>query len=195
VTKAEAVMPGSPLPWENSPWTARCKGDGSVVADCIVDANHHLMLETKQANLAYLVHAANAYPRLIEALLAIAKGEGRFSLDHLEHASNTIEDMQDLARTALRDLGELEEQCPAHEDLTDEETENLVRTGELLGSALEPRKRSRRTMKKAKVNDEEQIDRLRTALVKIKKIIDDALGPPKPRGICEPESTKGEGEE
>lgn len=36
-----------------------------------------------------------------EALREIAKGEGRFSRDHLEHAENTIEDMKALANAAL----------------------------------------------------------------------------------------------
>lgn len=39
---------------------------------------------------------------VLEAALGeISKGEGRFSMDPLEHASNTIEDMQETARTAL----------------------------------------------------------------------------------------------
>ena len=38
---------------------------------------------------------------LREALAEIAKGEGRFSLDPLTHASNTIEDMIAAARAAL----------------------------------------------------------------------------------------------
>ena len=35
------------------------------------------------------------------ALLAIQKGEGRFSRDHKQHCINTVEDMITLATTAL----------------------------------------------------------------------------------------------
>ncbi len=38
---------------------------------------------------------------LSEALEQITKGEGRFSMDHLTHASNTIDDMKAIAREAL----------------------------------------------------------------------------------------------
>ena len=37
-----------------------------------------------------------------EALAEISKGNGRFSQDHLTHASNTIEDMKELANEALK---------------------------------------------------------------------------------------------
>lgn len=40
--------------------------------------------------------------RFRNALVEIAKGEGRFSQDHFQHAKNTIEDMTELAETALR---------------------------------------------------------------------------------------------
>ena len=39
--------------------------------------------------------------RLREALVEIGKGEGRFSVDHKQHAINTIEDMKALADAAL----------------------------------------------------------------------------------------------
>ena len=42
-----------------------------------------------------------AYPDLLAALEEIAKGEGRFNRDPLEHATNTIEDMQSIARAAI----------------------------------------------------------------------------------------------
>jgi hypothetical protein len=40
--------------------------------------------------------------RLREALGEITEGKGRFSTDQFEHARNTIEDMKELARAALR---------------------------------------------------------------------------------------------
>jgi hypothetical protein len=42
-----------------------------------------------------------AAPDLLEALREIANGEGRYSRDPLEHASNTIEDMRALALKAI----------------------------------------------------------------------------------------------
>ncbi len=38
---------------------------------------------------------------MYEALKEISEGKGRFSLDQLEHADNTIEDMKQLAIEAL----------------------------------------------------------------------------------------------
>ena len=40
--------------------------------------------------------------QLAEALREIAKGEGAYSMDRLEHASNTIDNMKQLAEAALR---------------------------------------------------------------------------------------------
>jgi len=39
--------------------------------------------------------------RLRRALMEIAEGRGRFSTDQLTHASNTVEDMKELAENAL----------------------------------------------------------------------------------------------
>jgi len=42
-----------------------------------------------------------AIPALIEALERIERGEGRFSTDPLTHAANCIEDMKQIASTAI----------------------------------------------------------------------------------------------
>lgn len=42
-----------------------------------------------------------AAKRMVEALVTISKGEGRFSRDPLTHADNTIEDMKKVATDAL----------------------------------------------------------------------------------------------
>ena len=42
----------------------------------------------------------------IEALIEIEKGEGRYSMDQLIHANNTIENMKSIARAALAKLKE-----------------------------------------------------------------------------------------
>lgn len=38
---------------------------------------------------------------LLEALKEISKGQGAFSMDHLTHAVNTIEDMKGIAKVAI----------------------------------------------------------------------------------------------
>ena len=57
---------------------------------------------------AHLCKAANAYDdqqriigELVGALQEIAEGKGRYSLDHFEHARNTIEDMKEKANAAV----------------------------------------------------------------------------------------------
>ena len=68
------------------------------VAGREVRIEHKLHLERVESRLA----DAEARVREVEeALVQIAKGEGRFSLDHFQHAKNTIEDMKVLAVTAL----------------------------------------------------------------------------------------------
>lgn len=42
-----------------------------------------------------------AAPELLEALKEIQEGRGAFSMDHLTHAANTIEEMKALAKTAI----------------------------------------------------------------------------------------------
>jgi hypothetical protein len=41
---------------------------------------------------------------LLETLVEISKGEGRYDMDQLKHASNTIEDMKELAEEAIQKL-------------------------------------------------------------------------------------------
>lgn len=45
-----------------------------------------------------------AAPAMLEALREIAKGEGAFSRDPLEHAGNCIDSMKEIARAALRQV-------------------------------------------------------------------------------------------
>jgi hypothetical protein len=54
--------------------------------------------ESESIANAQLIAAA---PEMYEALKQIAKGEGRYSQDPLTHASNTIDDMKELAKAAL----------------------------------------------------------------------------------------------
>ena len=45
---------------------------------------------------------AAAAPDLLEALQEIAKGEGAFSRDPLEHCYNTVDSMKSIARAAIK---------------------------------------------------------------------------------------------
>ena len=53
------------------------------------------------AHTAFIVRAVNAHEELVEALREIAKGAGPYSQDQLEHATNTIQAMKDLANEAI----------------------------------------------------------------------------------------------
>ena len=57
----------------------------------------------REANAALIVKAVNCHDKLVAALREIAQGKGRYSMDKLEHAANTIEDMKALAVAALAD--------------------------------------------------------------------------------------------
>ncbi len=48
-----------------------------------------------------LLRILNAHEPMLEALRDIAKGEGRFSRDPLEHAATCIEDMKAIAVAAI----------------------------------------------------------------------------------------------
>ena len=73
------------------------------------------MNDTKETTEAALHRIAKENVRLSsegavmrEALKEIAKGEGRYDMDQLKHASNTIEDMVHLANNALATLTQME---------------------------------------------------------------------------------------
>lgn len=53
------------------------------------------------------IHYCNLHKsaqKMLDALLELAKGKGRFSIDPFEHACNTIADMKDIANDTIRDL-------------------------------------------------------------------------------------------
>lgn len=66
---------------------------------------HRPWLETGETELEYFqglfLEEVKTVERLRAALTEISKGEGRFSMDNLEFACNTIEDMKELAVKAL----------------------------------------------------------------------------------------------
>lgn len=61
----------------------------------------HTLITVKRRLLASLSERDKRIAELREALEEIAKAEGEFNRDPLQHASNTIANMQECARSAL----------------------------------------------------------------------------------------------
>lgn len=66
---------------------------------------------------------------LVAALRKIARGEGRFSRDHLTHCENTIEDMKAVADAALANIPTAAKALLAELDRLRIENEDLQRHG------------------------------------------------------------------
>lgn len=83
----------------------RAGGDCSIFADkkCKVELAKLTPIEddnnckVMDANAKLMASA----PKMLEALIEIAKGKGRYSMDKMEHASNTIQDMIQIANDAV----------------------------------------------------------------------------------------------
>lgn len=67
------------------------------------------LLAHQQAEKSSLILQVDEYRKVLQG---IAKGEGSYSRDHLEHASNTIEAMKQLAKGALGLTEKREEGSP-----------------------------------------------------------------------------------
>jgi hypothetical protein len=90
------IRPATPLPWlfgelSDSVMTAR--------GHCVAQLPDHLLDDN--GDLAYIAHAANAYPKLVEALRQIEKAPEVRAIDANGQALVAI------ARETLRELGEL----------------------------------------------------------------------------------------
>ena len=101
--------PATPLPWFIEPATPYdiCAPDQFIGADRMSQAIAHVtadglyrrgvtagaLIDEAKGNAAYIAHAANAYPKLVEALRAVVKDDP------------TIGELMD-ARALLRELGE-----------------------------------------------------------------------------------------
>src|SRR3990167_11034108 len=57
--------------------------------------------EDKMKKCPYCERLNVANARLIEALKEISEGKGRYSMDKLTHAENTIQDMKEIAKQAI----------------------------------------------------------------------------------------------
>ena len=56
----------------------------------------------RKVNAERIVHCVNHHDKLIETLEEIAEGKGAYNEDELMHASNTVENMKELAIEALK---------------------------------------------------------------------------------------------
>ena len=75
-----------------------------IVIASLRRAQDTLLINGFETDALLVTEAANAYLALRAALAEIAKGEGEFSRNPLQHAENTIESMKLLAREALGDM-------------------------------------------------------------------------------------------
>jgi len=69
---------------------------GHIYSD---DCGNPKCCNVKEHARAKLIAAA---PRLLEALTEISEGKGRYDMDKLRHAANTIEDMIKIAKSAIK---------------------------------------------------------------------------------------------
>ena len=84
---------------------------GRIIAKCLSKDKDELQVNAKLiAEAGNVANETGHTPRqlaeqkaeLLEALKEITKGEGRFDMDRLIHASNTIEDMKSIANEAIK---------------------------------------------------------------------------------------------
>jgi hypothetical protein len=88
---ATPPKPSTPLPWKTLADNVISVNDEEVViCDCMG------ALEPRMLNSAYITHAANSYPRLVEALRSLIGPKGGEYLDFKK------------AEILLRELGEIE---------------------------------------------------------------------------------------
>lgn len=58
-----------------------------------------------QARDGVIARVEDAVVKLRDALAIVVEGKGRFSLDHLQHCRNTVEDMKEVAKQAIAESG------------------------------------------------------------------------------------------
>ena len=67
--------------------------------------------------------------KLEAALTEISEGKGRYSMDILEHASNTIADIKDIALNALSEISQLKSEAKEEQPLSEYIKEYLIGIG------------------------------------------------------------------
>lgn len=94
--------PATPLPWTAINWEVnkRTKLRQHALRGPDYPVNlRGLATGPEQRDAAYIAHAANAYPKLVEAL-ALIENSGSFK------GGTSIKELQNIARSVLRELGE-----------------------------------------------------------------------------------------
>ena len=103
------VDPSWELPWgvaylQGNDDSVQLMDQGGIpVLEVLGGDDEHSALEDGDTlpKAQFIVRAVNAHESLLAALEAIAKGEGRYNRDPLEHCNNTVEDMKALAEAAI----------------------------------------------------------------------------------------------
>ena len=80
------------------PWKATTHGDIYKDMDLMASVYGGTSSQEIRANAAVMAAA----PELLEALIEISEGKGRYDLDPIQHAANCIEDMKALALEAIK---------------------------------------------------------------------------------------------
>jgi hypothetical protein len=92
--------PATPLPWISADCYVEAKaalaGRGIAGVGVIAETRNEDSPQADDANASYIAHAANAYPKLVEALRAVLAKDG--------HGLRTTGELP--ARALLRELGE-----------------------------------------------------------------------------------------
>ena len=96
------MTPATPLPWEELP-AARSNlvhieagDDGLHAAVCSIP-------KSREQDAAYIVHACNTYPRLVEALRLLVKAEDEYG----DGSNVAVNEALEPAERLLRELGEI----------------------------------------------------------------------------------------
>ncbi len=97
------IKPATPLPWKADRDAVKDSGNNRV---CRLSVEAVAFSEGgKRQNAAYIVHAANAYPQLVDALRYIARGYSGYLGNSEGHSGAHCADK---ASEVLRSLGEAE---------------------------------------------------------------------------------------
>ena len=105
-------QPATPLPWKRVDWlNGAVTGEGFTPIFSGSTDHGELVIEGRPRDFAYIAHAANAYPKLVEALREmrlIAEAQDRAGDEAVPAAyrTKTLHDAVELGNALLRELGE-----------------------------------------------------------------------------------------
>ena len=103
------MKPATPLPWKSDKWTSHAPRTVLIDDDACITGKRVVAECEEATDAAYVVHACNAYPRLIEALKGARETLGRYWFSDVDGESYNNDDaisdsyaIDDI----LRELGE-----------------------------------------------------------------------------------------